>query len=211
MSSSKKKVVTFLLVLEEELPDVNFSLKNLRGSSKIDVVARNILASFPSFSNFEVNYIVLFTKNNPTALIVTDLAKREKPYDEIEIASLIKTSLQDSYNQNAKTNSSEDLSLQFFNWQHLKEVQSFFTQIKNTNEHVFYLHENGQPFNDIVQDIQIANSLCFIFGGRHDISEEMEKAVLKITSAQVSLGKRSYLASTCIVFVLFELEKLEIN
>jgi tRNA pseudouridine-54 N-methylase len=211
MSSSKKKVVTLLLVLEEELPDINFSLKNLRGSSKIDVVARNILATFPSFSNLEVNYIVLFTKNKPAALIVTGLIEREKLYDEIEIAALIRKSLQNSINHDAKANPSEELSIQFFSWQHLKNIQSFLTQIKKTNEHVFYLHEKGQAFKEIKQDILTSNSSCFIFGGRHDISEEMEKAVLEVTSAQVSLGERSYLASTCIVFVLFELEKLEKN
>jgi len=209
MISSKKKEVTFLLVLEEEIPEVIFSLKNLPGSSKIDVVARNILATFPLFSNFDVTYIVLFTKNNPATLTVTNLAKREKPYDEIEIASLIKESLQISLNQHDKTNNSVDSSLQFFNWQHLKDVKSFFNQIKNASESVFYLHENGHPFNDIIQDLQIVNSCCFIFGGRHDISAEMEKTVNSITTAQISLGKKSYLASTCIVFVLFELEKLE--
>lgn len=211
MSSSKKKIVTFLLVLEEEIPQVTFSLKNLPGSSKIDVVARNILATFPLISNFDVNYIVLFTKNNPATMTVTNLAKREKLYDEIEVASLIKDSLQVSLKQHDKTNNKVDPSLQFFTWQHLKDVKSLFKQIKNANESVFYLHENGQPFNDILQDLQIVNSCCFIFGGRHDISAEMEKIVNSITTAQVSLGKRSYLASTCIVFVLFELEKLEKN
>ncbi|NHJ32595.1 MAG: hypothetical protein FK732_07015 [Asgard group archaeon] len=211
MISSKKKVVTFLLVLEEELPKANFSLKNLRGSSKIDVVARNILASFPLFCNFDVNYIVLFTKNNPAALTVTNLVNREKPYDEVEVAALIRESLQKSLNLQEKSSVSEDSSLQFFSWQHLKDVKSFFSQIRNSNEFVFYLQENGKPFDEIKQDLQITNSSCFIFGGRHDISTEMEKIVTSITTTQVSLGKRSYLASTCIVFVLFELEKLEIN
>ncbi len=211
MISSKKKVVTFLLVLEEEIPQVTFSLKNLPGSSKIDVVARNILATFPSNNNFAVNYIVLFTKNNPATLTVTNLAEREKPYDEIEVASLIKESLQINLKQQDKTNNCVDPSLQFFSWQHLKDVKSLFNQIKNANESVFYLHENGQPFNDIIQNIQIINSCCFIFGGRHDISVEIEEIVDSITTTQISLGKRSYLASTCITFVLFELEKLEKN
>ncbi len=211
MSSYKKKVVTFLLVLEEEIPQVTFSLKNLPGSSKLDVVARNILATFPLISNFDVNYIVLFTKNNPAALTVTNLAIREKPYDEIEVASLIKESLQIFLKQQDKTNNCVDPSLQFFSWQHLKDVKSLFNQIKNDYESVFYLQENGQPFNDIIENLQIVNSCCFIFGGRHDISTEIEKIVDGITTAQISLGKRSYLASTCITFVLFELKLLEKN
>lgn len=211
MISSKKKVVTFLLVLEEEIPQVTFSLKNLPGSSKIDVVARNILATFPVISNFDVNYIVLFTKNNPATLTVTNLAERDKPYDEIEVASLIKESLQKFLKQQDKTNNCVDPSLQFFSWQHLKDIKSLFKQIKKDYESVFYLHENGQPFKDIIRNKQIVNSCCFIFGGRHDISTEIEKIVDSITTAQISLGKRSYLASTCITFVLFELEKLEKN
>ena len=63
----------------------------------------------------------------------------------------------------------------------------------------------------IIQNKQIVNSNCFIFGGRHDISAEIEKLVDSIATAKISLGKRSYLASTCITFVLFELEKLEKN
>ena len=211
MISSKKKVVTFLLVLEEEIPQVTFSLKNLPGSSKIDVVARNILAKFPTNINMAVKYIVLCTKNNPATLTVTNLADREKPYDEIEVASLIKESLQIFLKQQDKTNNCIDPSLQFFSWQHLKDANSLFNQIKNDCESVFYLHENGQPINDIIRNKQIVNSNCFIFGGRHDISAEIEKLVDSIATAQISLGKRSYLASTCITFVLFELEKLEKN
>ncbi len=211
MISSKKKIVTFLLVLEEEIPQMTFSLKNLPGSSKIDVVARNILATFPSYNNFDVNYIVLFTKNNPVTLTVRNLTEREKPYDEIEVASLIKESLQIFLKQQDETSNCVDPSLQFFSWQHLKDIKSLFSHIKNAFESVFYLHENGQPFNVIKQDIQIVNSCCFIFGGRHDISAEIEKIVDSITTAQISLGKRSYLASTCITFVLYELEKIEKN
>ncbi|MCE7745160.1 MAG: hypothetical protein GPJ52_08520 [Candidatus Heimdallarchaeota archaeon] len=203
--------MTFLLVLEEEIPQMTFSLKNLPGSSKIDVVARNILATFPSYNNFDVNYIVLFTKNNPVTLTVRNLTEREKSYDEIEVASLIKESLQIFLKQQDESSNCVDPSLQFFSWQHLKDIKSLFSQIKNAFESVFYLHENGQPFNVIKQDIQIVNSCCFIFGGRHDISAEIEKIVDSITTAQISLGKRSYLASTCITFVLYELEKLEKN
>ncbi len=211
MISSKKKVVTFLLVLEEEIPQVTFSLKNLPGSSKIDVVARNILATFPLISNFDVNYIVIFTKNNPATLTVTNLAEKENPYDEIEVASLIKKSLQIFLKQRDETSNYDDPSLQFFSWQHLKDVKLIFNRIKNDYKSVFYLHESGQPFSNIIQNIQIVNSCCFIFGGRHDISAEIEKIVDSITTTKISLGKRSYLASTCIAFVLFELEKLEKN
>jgi len=211
MISSKKKVVTFLLVLEEEIPQVTFSLKNLPGSSKIDVVARNILATFPLISNFDVNYIVIFTKNNPATLTVTNLAEKENPYDEIEVASLIKKSLQIFLKQRDETSNYDDPSLQFFSWQHLKDVKLIFNRIKNDYKSVFYLHESGQPFSNIIQNIQIVNSCCFIFGGRHDISAKIEEIVDSITTTQISLGKRSYLASTCIAFVLFELEKLEKN
>jgi len=211
MISSKKKVVTFLLVLEEEIPQVTFSLKNLPGSSKIDVVARNILATFPLISNFDVNYIVIFTKNNPATLTVTNLAEKENPYDEIEVASLIKKSLQIFLKQRDETSNYDDPSLQFFSWQHLKDVKLIFNRIKNDYKSVFYLHESGQPFSNIIQNIQIVNSCCFIFGGRHDISAKIEEIVDSITTTKISLGKRSYLASTCIAFVLFELEKLEKN
>ena len=106
--------MTFLLVLEEEIPQMTFSLKNLPGSSKIDVVARNILATFPSYNNFDVNYIVLFTKNNPVTLTVRNLTEREKSYDEIEVASLIKESLQIFLKQQDESSNCVDPSLQFF-------------------------------------------------------------------------------------------------
>ena len=43
--------ILFVVILEEEPPKADFSLKNLPGESKIDVIARNILNLFPK-SNF---------------------------------------------------------------------------------------------------------------------------------------------------------------
>jgi len=207
MISSKKKTITFLLVLEEKVPDVNFSLKNLPGSSKIDVVARNILATFPCISDFNVEYIAFFSKNNPASLTVTNLVSRQKPYDEIEIASLIKESLK----KNECPNSSNKSALEHFKWQSYKDANIFFKEIKEIYESIFYLQENGEPFDDIIPKLQTTDSCLFIFGGRHDISEGIEKIVYNIATSRVSLGSRSYLASTCITYVLFELEKLEKN
>ena len=39
--------ILFVVILEEEPPRLDFSLKNLPGESKIDVIARNILNLFP--------------------------------------------------------------------------------------------------------------------------------------------------------------------
>ncbi len=205
MISSKKKAITFLLVLEENTPDANFSLKNLPGTSKIDVVSRNILATFPSFIDYNVEYIVLFSKNNPKTLTVSNLVNRINPYDEIEIASLIKESL----NTNRDANLSPDPSLQYFKWQNVNDLHIFFNNLKETYESIFYLHESGEPFAYILPKIQTTGSSLFIFGGRHDISDNIEKMVQKISTSRVSLGSRSYLASSCITYVLFELKKLE--
>ncbi len=197
--------ILFVVILEEEPPKLDFSLKNLPGESKIDVIARNILNLFPrSNSQLSVTYYAIFTKNSPMVLQVNGLSVREKWYDEIEIAAFIRDALEmskEGFKVNSINNKKE------LQWYTLDDFQHFFKVIIELQFNPIYLHELGEP----IETLQIKGkneNLAFILGGRQDISPDHEHYIDKIKAKKINLGEKSYLASTCILKILYEFEKV---
>ena len=199
MLSNKISIdILFILVLEEQFPKKDFSLKNLRGSSKIDVAARAILSVFPNqFSELNPKLHILFTKNDPHILEIIDIPHRTEKYDEIEIASFIRSKLNDDQLPGGiklKTKKINDIKF------YIKQ------QIKKYNI-IQYLHEDGYVLSNLFESQKNAQSYCFLLGGRQDISLENEEIILSLEIPKLSLGKRSYLASTCITKLQYEISK----
>ncbi|MHA1220688.1 MAG: hypothetical protein ACTSQB_03035 [Candidatus Heimdallarchaeota archaeon] len=202
-----KKKILFILVMEENLPPQNFSLKNLRGSAKIDVVARTILSILPNYTNdIDLELHVIFAKTEPYLLTILDLPKRATHYDELEIAAMIRQPLNDFYDNGKLSATGDQIS-----WQKLNNLTDYFKHIIVENYSLYYLHEQGTDFEHFSEKFATEESSCFILGGRHDISEEHEQLVLALNALKISLGKHSYLASTCTTFILFEIGKLITN
>ena len=131
--------IIFVVVLEEQPPHLNFSLKNLPGESKIDVVARNILNIYPRIDrNISVIYYALFIKTNAMALQVKNLLPRKEPYDEIEVASYIRDALQnpvDILQLEDQKNCAD------FCWYTLTSFQRLLEELSATDYDSYYLHE----------------------------------------------------------------------
>lgn len=197
----KRKKILFVLVMEESVPSQDFSLKDLPGSSKIDVVSRTILSIFPQYSSrLEPELHVVFTKSSHI-LIIKDLVQRKLPYDEIEIAALIKESLNDFFAEQKQINKNS-----FLFWQSISDFETYIKKTIANHPTCYYLYEKGIPIDKYLVELKNDNSYCFILGGRQDISDDHEKIILTQKVGLISLGEKSYLASTCVTAVIFQLE-----
>ncbi len=198
--------ILFVVILEEEPPKSDFSLKNLPGESKIDVIARNILTLYPrSHLKSSITYYALFTKNSPMVLQVNGLTVKEEWYDEIEIASFIRNSFEipaEKFDVDSINTSNE------IQWYSLSNFQHFFEVISALHYNLIYLHESGEPIDTSQKLKGTKDSLAFILGGRQDISREHEQYLETIQVNKINLGEKSYLASTCILKILFEIDKI---
>lgn len=198
--------ILFAVILEEDPPKTNFSLKNLPGESKIDVIARNILTLYPR-SNLKssVTYYAIFTKNSPMVLQVNGLTIREEWYDEIETAALIRDSIvipAEKFNVESINSKNE------FQWYNLNNFQHFFEVITALQYSLIYLHELGEPIDTSLKLKGTKENLAYILGGRQDISPEHEQYLETIQVKKVNLGDKSYLASTCILKIIYEIDKV---
>ncbi|HUU78957.1 MAG TPA: hypothetical protein VMX55_11465 [candidate division Zixibacteria bacterium] len=204
--TTEKKRINFLVIIEAKPPIRDFSLKDLPGASKIDVVARNILTLFPNRNkDLKITYYALFSKENPHILKVKELCSKISLYDEIEIASLLKEKIQtpmdtftiDSYQQK------NDI-----NWFQNTNLETFLKIIPKDETNIYYLHERGKSYENFLETFETNKNFLFILGGRHDVSEENEKIINEFNIQRINLGKISYLASTCLLKIVFEFEKI---
>jgi tRNA pseudouridine-54 N-methylase len=192
--------VLFVVILEEKPPPQNFSLKNLP-ETRIDVVARVILSVFPKYvQHLQPKLHILFTQEEPFLLTVDDLIPSTH-HDEISVAAEIREII------SSKKDNYMNLHLQA-TWQPIDNIKNYLAELTSEYTRTFYLHEMGIPLNDALTDKSIRDSKVFILGGRKDISVEHEKLLANLNYVKINLGKRSYLASSCITKVLYQLENL---
>ncbi|NHK31070.1 MAG: hypothetical protein FK730_06940 [Asgard group archaeon] len=199
------KQVHFLLILEETPPTSNFSLKNLQGASKIDVVARVILALYPRYTQkIDTSLDVLFTQDEAYLLKARGINDLKSPIDEISIAADIRTliSLENSSSDN------ENLTNLQAEWLSIVNLESYLKKLFLNYDDIYYLHESGEPFQKQFKQIIKNDSFVFVLGGRQDISKEHEKIILNLDGMKINIGKKAYLASSCITKIIFSLEKL---
>ncbi|NHJ04437.1 MAG: hypothetical protein EAX90_06410 [Candidatus Heimdallarchaeota archaeon] len=204
--TSEKKEIIFLVIMEAKPPNRDFSLKDLPSASKIDVVARNILTLFPNRNyDLKITYYALFSNENPHILKVTELCSKNSLYDEIEIASILKEKMHipldtfssDSYQQ-----------VNGIKWFQKANLETFLKIISKNETKIFYLHESGKSYRNFLETFEVNKNFLFILGGREDISEENEKIIDEFKIQRINLGNISYLASTCLLKIVFEFEKI---
>ncbi|NHJ87368.1 MAG: hypothetical protein FK734_18025 [Asgard group archaeon] len=195
--------IAFVIVLEENPPNANFSIKDLPSASKIDVIARCLLNLFPNtIEGINITFYGLFSKSSIRYFTIHNLPDTNHEYDEIEIASLIKESLNSEIGDKAS-----DKAL--IKWAHQDDFQSFIQLITKKYNSTFYLHEEGILFDHIDPISLTTNSCCFILGGRQDISQKHEKIIDEFNIQHISLGLKSYLASFCLTSILYKFEKFQ--
>ena len=200
MNSTPPSNLSFLVVIENEPPQQNFSLKDLPSASKIDVIARNILALFPNQTdNLNITYYAFFTQKTPKVLVVKNLIVDEGNLDEIFIASKIRDALEIiSSGENGDQ----------MTWISVLDFQSFIETISAKNDVLFYLKEDGSNYVNHLTKSLLKKKTIFILGGRRDISDMHEEILQSFNIEKISLGVKAYLASQCLSLIKFEFEKL---
>ena len=202
MNQDSPSNISFIVVVEEEPPQRNFSLKDLPSASKIDVIARNILALFPNQTpNLNITYYAFFTQKSPKALMVRNLVLHDISMDEIFIASKIRDALE---SLTIEENNREDQLA----WISHVDFQTFLEKIANDNDLLFYLKEDGDSFSTKITRDVLGKKIVFLLGGRRDISAIHEKVLLSFDLEKISLGEKAYLASQCLTLIKYEIEKL---
>lgn len=198
------KVVHFLLIVEEAPPTPNFSLKNLPAASKIDVVARVILALYPKYTQLiDPSLDVVFTHNDPHLLHIKGF-NNTTHYDEISIAAEIRELIN---SENSLLNNNKLINLQAI-WLSLRNLDLYLEKTFHNYDCLYYLHETGEPISDKLSQIKKCDSIIFVLGGRQDISSENENKLLNLGMNKISLGEKAYLASSCVTKIIFSLEKI---
>ena len=203
MANYRKKKILFSIIIEDKSPISNFSLKNLP-ESKMDLVARCLLTIFPKYTQKIEPYFNTFFSKDKVLLEVFDLAERNLPYDELEIASMVMAKINTLAESEIQSSASEDEKI---TWRKEENFQAYLTSLKRKYGAIYYLHENGIPLSKTINEMKLQNSICFILGGRKDISSENESIIDNFGIKRISLGNTSYLSSTSIIFTLYELEK----
>ena len=199
MNPNSPSTISFIVVIENEPPQPNFSLKDLPSASKIDVIARNILALFPNqMPNLDVTYYAFFTQKTPKVLVVKNLIIDDISLDEIFIASKIRDALETSSGE-----SKEQMI-----WLSVQDFQTFIENISQENDLLFYLKEDGSSYEKCLTKTLLDKKTVFILGGRMDISSKHEEILLSLNVEKISLGEKAYLASQCLTLIKYQFEKL---
>ena len=204
----------FVLLLRKGAT-ARFNLNDIPGSGgRMDVGCRALTQAIwlshdiRRDTNF---YLVCEGPPNPpvTIMFLGKLIKRVSP-DERNIASWINRSLD-------IVNSAKNSSMAKENWLKVQEgirvrkigFIPLLRELKEKEGHeVYVLHEKGEAFEDACTEIDDLKPLTFVLGDHLGLPKKEEDYVLNIIGAKkISLGKKSYLASSCIAIVHYLLDK----
>jgi tRNA pseudouridine-54 N-methylase len=212
-------IYRFLIILEQKSPTNDFSLKDLPKAGQIDLVSRVILASFAEmFSQLPLVVDFFFHSEDESILLeINRLPKLDQEHiihDEISIAAAIRKAFKKPEVEFSEliSNNKNQTAVPAISWSPIDSLSKLLKTIQEWDlSHKFlYLHEQGQPFEQLLiknQCFSNYQSITFILGGRKDPSRQHHKQLEAITDYNVSLGKYSYLASSCITKVLYLLTR----
>ena len=182
-----------------------YTIKDIPGSSgRLDVISRCILSALTVGSDLEENIqIWVFLDKYGTFVFDSDLFNDETfPKNEILLTDFFvefikKTKKEEKYPK-TPLDSIKYSKLDIFN------------AIKNFVEKkykIFALNENGKDFKEVFEELNTKDNLLFILG---DQSGDLlnNKELKKLNLVDISLGNRSYLASSTIRLIKINLQLL---
>ncbi len=178
----------------------DFSLNDLPGAGRMDVVCRCINSAFWISDGIRKDvklYTVLEGTPNPPLTIEfnSNRIRRFSP-DERNIASHIKIAI-NKFNELRETVESEPgVTIMRKGFEELVEE-------KNRECKLMYLHPSG---TDIGKCKFIKNA-CFILGDHLGIGEQTEVFLDKLKIEKISIGPQTYLSSTVIAVINNELDR----
>lgn len=182
---------TFILFACKARTDGDFSLEDLPGAGRIDLVARCISSAL--FISHDIRkdtrlFVVLNGPPSPPVILVFDgaIVKKISP-DERSIAIWIQKVL-------VQLGSSQRTVLSNGIVAERKSFQELIKELKDFP--IYVLHEKGKP----ITDVGIKQNPVWIIGDYLGLPGKDEKFALRY-GKRVSLGDVSYLASACISVV----------
>ena len=172
-----------------------YNIKDIPGSSgRLDVISRCILSALLSNNDFErETQIWVFLERYGTFIFDPESFNyRIFPKNELLLTDYFVDFLQ-------KYRANEDLKLNPLNKiksSNLNIVEAI-NHFKKLNHSLFVLHEQGQDFFKLLNNIREKGNIVFIIGSQDDEFIN-SKELLALNLPSISFGNQSYLASSVI-------------
>ncbi len=191
----------FLLKASKAHTAADFDLRQIASTSgRLDILCRCILAAFtgPKGLRADVDFTAILEgpPHPPLALTIHERALENLARDEETVASWIFRSLE------AESSSGGELAAM-----RRMSFEKAVREVHASTASLFYLHENGEDLEETV--IGSTGDVGFILGDQVGLDAGAEKFLDSLDIPRVSLGPRSYLSSSCIVFVNSYLDLME--
>ncbi len=196
--------ITFLINSESVNLD-KYTIKDIPGSSgRLDVIARCILSSILQDDGFDENYkIHIFFKNygaikfDPKLLDFSTFPKNELKLSEYIVQLILNKDNKEKLLNNPLKN------LKIKN----KSMMEFLKKKEEKDFQIFVLKEDGEDFCSSIKNSIISKEFFFVIGNQ---SEDLinSEAFLKLNLPCVNIGENSYLASSVIRIIKFNLKHL---
>jgi len=198
--------VNLIFFIKSATVDISkYRIKDIPGSSgRLDVISRCILSALTLMNKLEKNIqIWVFLDKYGTYIFNSNSFNNERfPKNEILLADFFvkfikKTKKQEKYPE-TPLDSIEYSKLDIF------EAIKNFVEKKYK---IYALNENGIDFKKVFEEISLKDNLLFIIGDQSgDLLNNKELKELNFTN--MSLGNRSYLASSTIRLIKMNLQLL---
>jgi len=198
--------VNLIFFIKSATVDISkYRIKDIPGSSgRLDVISRCILSALTLMNKLEKNIqIWVFLDKYGTYIFNSNSFNNERfPKNEILLADFFvkfikKTKKQEKYPE-TPLDSIEYSKLDIF------EAIKNFVEKKYK---IYALNENGMNFKKVFEEISLKDNLLFIIGDQSgDLLNNKELKELNFTN--MSLGNRSYLASSTIRLIKMNLQLL---
>jgi len=198
--------VNLIFFIKSATVDIGrYTIKDIPGSSgRLDVISRCVLSALTISTNLEENIqIWVFLDKYGTFVFDSDLFNDESfPKNEILLTDFFVEFIK----KTKKGEKYPETPLDSIKYSKL----DIFDAIKNFIEKkykVFALNENGKDFKEVFEELSSKDNLLFILGDQSgDLLNNNE--LKKLNLVDLSLGNRSYLASSTIRLIKMNLQLL---
>jgi len=195
----------FVLFARKAYTSSNFDLENLESFGRIDIIAQSLVQAIClSYGKREdvIFYAVMNGKpDNPITIEFISNEMESVFPNEKFFAKKIQKAL--NLYENLKK---EEIEVEKGIKLYKKDLIPILEMIKEKfNPKFFVLHEKGDVFDSKIFE----TNNCFILGDNLGIPYKIEKFIIKkFNATKISLGKISYLSSTCISLINYFLDKI---
>ncbi|UCD01517.1 MAG: hypothetical protein JSV23_00380 [Promethearchaeota archaeon] len=173
----------------------NYTIKDIPGSTgRLDVISRCVLSAILGKDSFEKNIqIWVFLDRYGTFIFNPEfLNNKIFPKNELLFSDYFVEFLQ-SYSVKEKKYFKLFSSIKVSKMSIIEAIKHFRT----LNYNLYILHEQGQNFFELLNNIQGKEKILFIIGSQDDEFLK-SKELLELKIPTISLGNQSYLASSVI-------------